>query len=177
MLPLALSAPAVTGIAAVAGALVGATAGGIVEVAMENRREAKLAKAAARLMAADLKAADVQLRDLESDGKWWRHYDLSISNWAEHRSVLATRLDSDSFAVVSELVVTFQSMSEHVPRSPSFQKPETVFVEIEASNIAVLRKGAASAYNELAPLAGYDRVDGLLTSPRVSQPIRARDQD
>lgn len=97
MLLLAISAPGWTAIGAIGGALVGATAGGLVDAAISWRRDAQLAKAGSRLLAAQLKTADAVLGTVEAEGMWVRFYGLSMSAWPEYRGVLATKLGNSGF--------------------------------------------------------------------------------
>jgi integrase len=55
----------------VAGAFVGATAGALLDAFFAYRRESAMARAGARLVAADLSMSDHQLKGVQKDERWW----------------------------------------------------------------------------------------------------------
>lgn len=153
-LALALSAPGWTAVGALGGALIGVVAGGVVESALEWRREKKLAMAGARLVASDLADADTKLHEMQTLGKVLVYRSFPMSNWNEYRSVLATRLDGKAFEAVSRSIVQIKDFStnrdEVLKEDRTFDVPPDVFNG--------MRDNAANAYNALAGLAGHERV-------------------
>lgn len=159
--PLALSTPAWAGLSAVFGALIGAVAGACVDAFFGWRRESALAKAGARLVAADLSNADSQLRVIEKDQMWWRFHKLPMTSWEEYRNVLAIRLGNDGFEAVSQAVMGMRYLGENMEEIPGFRDPTVGSVRYTAT-LTPLRHDAAKAYNALAKLAGHDRVGEVI---------------
>lgn len=163
ILPIALSTPAWAGISAVAGAFVGATAGALLDAIFAYRRESAMARAGARLVAADLSMSDHQLKGVQKDERWWGFHKPPTSNWNEYRNVLAIRLSNEEFEAVSEAVMNIQFLSESVLKAPGFQGPgKSLYVELGAATVAPVRRHAATAYNALAELGGHRRVDEMI---------------
>jgi hypothetical protein len=161
MLPFAISAPGWTAIGAIGGALVGATAGGVVDAAIFWRRDARLAQAGSRLLAAQLKTADAILYTVEQEGVWVRFYELSMSAWPEYRSLLASKLKGNDFEVIADCVPALAKFSEDMQTGRDWE-PDSAGVRLPTpaiERLAHLRSGAAKAYNALADLAGHDQVD------------------
>jgi hypothetical protein len=140
MLPLAISPAGWTAIGAIGGALVGSTAGGIVDWLLGIRREKALAKAGARLIAGEIAAAESQLAAAQHSGKWRAFYGMPIDSWAEYRDILAVRLSQPQFDADG-------------------------FVSINPEKIEPIRREAATAFNALAELAGHDREGDLIRRP------------
>jgi hypothetical protein len=61
-------------------------------------------KAGARLVRLELALAASQLRDAEEDRKWWAFYSTSMPAWSRYDDVLARRLSSEDFDVVTQSV-------------------------------------------------------------------------
>lgn len=129
-------------------------AGVIVESALDWRRDQKLAKAGARLVASDLAGADTKLREMQTLGKVLAYRAFPMTNWNEYRSVLATKLDNGAFEAVSRSIVQIKDFSvnrdEILQGDRTFDVPPDVFDD--------MRGNAANAYNALAGLAGHQRV-------------------
>jgi len=100
MLPLALATPAWTALAAAGGAIAGALAGGIADAVVDRRREGRLAKAGARLVAEDLMRTIQHIQLAVKDGRWFRDTTFSRASWDEYRAVLAAELSARQFNAV-----------------------------------------------------------------------------
>jgi hypothetical protein len=166
VLPLALSSAGWTAIGAVGGALVGATAGGIVDWLLGHRRERASAKAGARLVAGDIASAESQFEVAETSGEWWGFYGHPITSWDDYRDVLAVTLPNDDFETVSQTVIVLEALRQKLPASPrgSEEIAQQGFLKISEPSKALnpIRREAAKAYNALAGLAGHDQVGDLI---------------
>ena len=155
-----ITSAAVAGAAAILGAFVGAVAGGIVDAILARRRETRLAEAGARLLAAQLKTADAKLAAAEVDRVWLKTFQLQMPSWSEYQGVLASNLNGTDFDALAECVPILAQLSDDMQASPAWDD-ETVGLKINdqmAERFSELRKGAATAYNALAALAGHERV-------------------
>jgi hypothetical protein len=153
-LALALSAPGWTAVGALGGALIGVVAGGVVESALDWRRDRKLAKVGARLVGSDLADADTKLHEMQTLGKVLGYRSFPMSNWNEYRSALAAGLDSEAFEAVSRSIVQIKDFSTN--RDEVLKGDRAADVPPDAFNS--MRDNAAKAYNALAGLAGHERV-------------------
>lgn len=165
MLPLALSSAGWTALGAVGGALVGATAGGIVDWLLGLRRENADAKAGARLVAGDIAAAESQFKSAEETGQWWGFFGLPIQAWDHYRQVLAARLSNDDFEAVSQAVLVLETLRQKLPASPRGSKEieQQGFLEIrDRSTLKPVRQDAAKGYRALASLAGHKQGGELI---------------
>jgi uncharacterized membrane protein YccC len=80
---------------AVAGALIGSAAGGVVSFALERVRERRHALAGARLVRLDLSLVASALRDAEHDSKWWVFRDIDpMPAWSRYAETLSIRLST-----------------------------------------------------------------------------------
>lgn len=169
-LPYAISTPILTGIFGLAGALIGAIAGTLPEAFFSTRRERALATAGARLITADIAAADSLLQDAERKGAWARFYKMPMENWEGNRQVLASSLDNEAFKAVSQAVMSLRFLGESMSEVPSFDDPKTRSMPIEAEHLAPVRRDAVVAYNALAKLAGHDRTSEVILPPHGGAP-------
>lgn len=170
-LPLALTTPGWTAIGAVGGALVGSVSGAWVEAILVTRRERKLAKAGARLVAGEIAAADSQHETAERDQRYWRFYGHEIESWSGYKDVLAIHLTAEQFEAVSQAVMVLERVRLKMPEAPEFRdNPNLPYVEIKAEIVRPLRVDAAKAYNALAHLSGFDSDGGEVFTR--SQPVR-----
>lgn len=164
-LPLALSPAGWTALGAVGGALIGATAGGIVDWLLGLRRERADAKAGARLIAGDIAAAESQFKSAEETGQWWGYFGVPINSWDRYRDVLAVKLTNDEFEAVSQAVLVLETLREKLPTSPrgSQEIAAQGFVAIrDRSSLTPVRQDAGKAYRALADLAGHKKVEELI---------------
>jgi hypothetical protein len=171
MLALALSSSGWTAIGAVGGALVGASAGGIVTAALEWRRERSLMRAGARLIASDIWQADAVLRGIEEGGKWHPSMPLAMDSWDDYKTTLAARLDSSSYTAVAQFVISSRRldvMTEGI-RSEAGQAPIDFNSEM-LERIGLARDRAAKAYNALSRIAGHGHVDDYVLGPPIPKP-------
>jgi hypothetical protein len=90
---------------AAGGAVLGAAVGGVgsyfVERTLSDRRAAAVARAGARVVAADLKHVDDVLAVVEKDGKLWPFHKLPTPGWDHYRNDLALALEPDNWKSVS----------------------------------------------------------------------------
>lgn len=163
-LPFALATAAWTGLAAVLGALVGATAGGIVDTVLESQREQKLAKAGARLVAGDIAMASSQLQVAQSEGMWFSYFEFEHGDWEEYRGVLAVALNNEEFEAVSQAVRELREIFSKIVASPAWPEGEGAMRLMSPTRTAfnLQLDGAAKAYNALAALAEHERVAGRI---------------
>jgi hypothetical protein len=162
--PIAVSSAGWTAIGAVGGALVGATAGGLVDWSIAERREQGLARTGARLVAADLRKADVMLGQMVKGGKWDRIQKLPTAGWGEYRAALAGRLGRSDFQVVTGSITALGSLNNLIPERPDFTGSHEV--ELEPETVKVIedqRESMAKAYNALADLGDLDQVGARIT--------------
>ena len=167
MLSIAVSSAGWTAIGAVGGALVGATAGGIIEWLLGTRREKALAKAGARLVAGEIAGAESQLAAAQHSGQWLAFYGVPIDSWIEYRDVLAMKLSQSDFEAVSQAVMVLEAVRQKMLESPRFKEEvaKNGFHPVDPQKIRPIREEAASAYNALAGLAGHDREGELIRRP------------
>lgn len=157
------------GWAAIIGAFIGAIAGALVRGYFEWRKEAKLAKAGARLVAAEVAGYDSQLAAAERDQLWWRWFGVEITNWPEYRDVLAVKLSQEQFEVVSQCVMVLEGLRISLPQIPSFRKdPDLPAIPMQPEFTRPIREEAAKAYNALSKLAGHGKEGTLIERPTPS---------
>lgn len=173
LLPLAVSDAFIAGAAAILGGVVGATAGGLVDLFLECRREKATARAGARLIAADLTAADTALKSVESDDKWWVFFDTRVSAWDEYRNVLAVRLSNEGFEAVSDAVIALNSLTHMLPIQRDEAEPYGVLSEPAIKQLGTIRDAVGAAYNALARLAGHDAIEDTIKGA-VTEADRAK---
>lgn len=164
MVSLAMASAGWAAISAVGGALVGATAGGIVDYLLRQASEKRLATTGARLVAADLKRSDGHLQGMVESGKWTETARIPASNWLEYRAVLAGRLDGGAFEGVARIMIALDDLS-YVRERPGVKPGQEVQLPAETiKDIETLRTNLTSTYNALADLGGLKRVTGHLAS-------------
>ncbi|WP_275001709.1 hypothetical protein [Promicromonospora iranensis] len=105
---------AIIALAGIGGTLVSGIAGvgfgGWLERRAENRREAVMARRAARLIDADLLMAETAARMCIRNKKWWPHdLRLTADGWKEGRDVIASRLLWNDWLAV---IVAIQSVGD-----------------------------------------------------------------
>jgi hypothetical protein len=154
-------------IGAVGGALVGATAGGIIDWLLGLRRERALAKAGARLVAGEIAGAESQLASAQHAHKWWPFYGIPVESWKQYRDVLAVKLSQADFEAVSQAVLALEHLRQKLPETPRFKKEvaEKGFLTVDPQDIEPIRKDAARAYNALSELSGHKREGDLIRRP------------
>lgn len=158
-------------IGAVGGVVLATVVAAAVDAFFEWRRERKLAKAGARLVAAEIAGYDSQLESAEREGKWWRFYGVEIVSWPEYRDVLAVKLGQEEFEAVSQCVMVLEGMRRDMPEVPGFRNDRDLpFVQIKPDRIKPMRKEAALAYNALARFAGHGQEgETIERPPRLSE--------
>ena len=174
MLLFALSDAVVTGGAALAGAIVGALAGGVAEFILQRRREAADARAGARLLQAELSGAASQLVGVENERKWWVVFDMSLPSWDTYRGALAAQLPRAAWMAVSQAVIELRGLEQGMTQRMSVGTPGAVSPGFEVApstvkSAAARRKDAATAYNALCKLADTEPTEQLPGEPPGSQ--------
>ncbi len=160
-IPFALSTEGWTATAALGGALIGATAGGLAEWLTGRSRESKVAKAGARLMALELNLADESLMEAGAGDE----YDLkqflifTSPSWLEYKKVLAARLTDDEFDAVSEAGTCLEIIGKQLVGPDGRTDLERYNDVIGRVNIDNVRDSLTAGYNALANLGGHARVD------------------
>jgi len=101
--------PAIFGLVGVA---VGAGLTGIVEWMRESRRDAARARAAARLLRADILLVGRVVRSGIATRELPGFLDINIPTWREHRDLLAAALDDAAWAVVSAACSRLQLLAD-----------------------------------------------------------------
>jgi hypothetical protein len=165
ILPVAISAPGWTAIGAVGGALVGASAGGMVDWLLGLRRERADAKAGARLVAGQIAAAESQVEAAEESGEWWGFYGVPIDSWDQYRDALAVKLPHDDFEAVAQAIFVLESLRQRMPVSPRAiaEIEKQGFAKLKyPSKLTAIRREAAEAYNSLADIGGHAREGELI---------------
>jgi hypothetical protein len=161
-------------IGAVGGALVGATAGGFVDLATRWATDRRLARTGARLVAADLRRADSYFKSIVEAGKWTETNRPHTSTWPEYRSVLVGRLDRQDFEVVTITMIAIEDMARLHER-PEIKFGEVVKLPAETvEKISGLRGQLAQAYNALAGIGDLNPVgDRIVSGPDLVSAIDA----
>jgi hypothetical protein len=156
----ALTLAWIAALASLLGVAVGAVLGGAVELWVASRQEAKQAKVGARLVRVDLSLAADHLREAAASGQWWQFFDTSMEAWDVYRAPLAAQLDGDAFEHVTQSVYELARFGSEMRRTPSLMGGEA-FVNLGSAaveSLAKARRNATTAYNDLAGLAGGERV-------------------
>ena len=162
-------------VGAIGGALIGATAGGVVNFLLERVRERREAAVGARLVRNDLFVAAGQVKSPEDSGKWFLLYETPMEAWHTHRTALAARLTSEQFQVVSQAVSRLELLTKYLNGIIAGQittakidevgdKPRLVWMPVgEEAQLRQFRVNATAAYNTLQRLSGGEKVQpGLL---------------
>jgi hypothetical protein len=168
-LPLALSTQGWTAAAAIGGALIGATAGGVVERWGERIRSRRLAKAGARLLAIDLEIADDCLLDALNGGELKLYYEFGVPAWAEYRKVLAEELGDFEFRAVAEAAMSIDIIRKHTSDADGFTDEERYDRVAQHLNVGNVRDLVAAGYNALAGIAGHQPVTGTIQESLVQR--------
>jgi xanthine/CO dehydrogenase XdhC/CoxF family maturation factor len=143
----------IAGAAAVLGALVGATAGGIVDFVLERAREKREAMVGARLVLTDIALAASMLKEAEQTGKWWVFYETPMVGWHAHRAALGARLSTEAFEVVTQSVVELERFGQTIKQAPI--PPGAPYRRIPTpTKLKPMRSNATAAFNTLQPLDG-----------------------
>lgn len=143
------------------GALIGATAGGVVDLLMARSTVKRRAKVGARLVRGDLAMAASHLRSAEKDGRWWVYYDTNMQAWEEYRDALADRLNDADMETVSQSTMELAHFHEKLERAP---EPPAGYRSLPKSGPAlrIMRENATKAWNALAGPAEGETITGLL---------------
>ncbi|MEN3281492.1 MAG: hypothetical protein V7607_2632 [Solirubrobacteraceae bacterium] len=151
-----LSDTAITALAGVGGALVGAVAGGLVDYVLERRRETTQGRAAARLLRMELAVLKEQMESAVQELQWWPFYDFSMQPWDRYRDLLAALLGADRWLLVSQSAMELQGFGAWVLKAPAAQSADNqpfAISEPMALGLLTMRENAVKAYNALGPLA------------------------
>jgi hypothetical protein len=145
-----------------AGALIGATAGGVVDFVVERRRERRRALIGARLTMLDLTLAASRLKSAEEDGQWWTFYEMPMAAWKTYQDALSARLKPDEFEVVTQAVAELEALGRLIQQAPI--PPGARYRDVQSSLPAIhqMRVNATRAHKVLARLAKSPSVTGLL---------------
>jgi hypothetical protein len=154
MLPLADASllPAIFGLL---GVTVGVVLTGIVEWIRESRRDADRARAAARLLRADILIVSrivekgIETRELPG------FLDIGVPSWREYRDVFASALDGEAWAKVSIACSRLQMLADVQEQSPRWSRGR-----LKDDAMPMLDKvvtDLVAAYDALGPLAGDTR--------------------
>jgi hypothetical protein len=148
--------------AALLGGVLGALTGGVVDWALERRRERAKAKAGARLIRSKLHTVAVQIGISESDGHWRSAWEMSLEEWESYRDVLAPALSVSQWAAVDNGVrlirlldygIKVVETEEDGPKARTFLAPSAI------EGLPELREVARLAYNALGPIAEGETAD------------------
>jgi hypothetical protein len=141
---------------AVAGALIGSAAGGVVSYMLERARDRRRALAGARLVRLDLSLTASAIRDAEGDKKWWVFRDVdAIPAWAEYADTLSGRLSPEEFEDVTQSVSELTRFAREIqkaprgPDEPYWWALPTAMID----QLVVMRENATKAYDALANVA------------------------
>jgi hypothetical protein len=144
----------VSAAAGVLGALVGAATGGVSERLAIRQRDKRQARAAARLVRADLSIAAEQLASAIGELLWWPFYKLEFESWTTYRDLLAMELSAEHWGLVSQSCTELQSLGETQILSPNWNSTGPMERSRDAADSFLkLRADAIKAHNALAPLA------------------------
>ena len=166
MIPVAVSGAGWAVIGTIGGVVLATVVAAAVDAVFEWRRERKLAKAGARLVAAEIAGYDSHLESAERERKWWRFYGVEIASWDEYRNVLAVKLSQEEFEAVSQCVMVLEGMRRSMPELPGFRNdPDLPFVQVKPDKIEPMRKETALAYNALAKFAGHGKEGEIIERP------------
>jgi hypothetical protein len=139
-----------------AGALIGSTAGGVVNFVLERARERRRAYAGARLVRLDLSLMASALRDAEHDARWSVFRDVDpMTAWTEYAEVLSVRLSGAQFEDVTQSVSERFSMHiRQVPRAD--EEPYWTLPPSTLEKVRDMREHATNAFNALAKVSRDD---------------------
>jgi hypothetical protein len=98
----------ISGASGVIGALVGALGGSLAERHSIRARDERQARAAARLVRADLSIAAGHLGSAIEELLWWPFYDLTMPSWTKYRDLLAMELTAEHWGSVSQSCIELQ---------------------------------------------------------------------
>lgn len=151
---------------AILGALVGASAGGIVNAKLDRIRERRDARAGARLVRADLDAIAQQLEEAEATGRWFCFFSAQMKGWEAHRVSLSARLDEPDLRRVTRAVMELERF--HVDMVQAALEPGTTYRDVAANHDALrrMRQNATDAYNVLSHEAKGKNTSGILPTER-----------
>jgi len=143
---------------------------GVVERKLETARQKALARAAARLVQADLAAAGASIEDAIRDRKWFAFYSVAIDSWDEYSAVMAGALDADQWAEVGNCVIGMRRMDSGFKIAP--MQGALGFLNISdkaAKSLRTTHEDARRSFNALCDLAGTSEADfAQERDPRVA---------
>jgi hypothetical protein len=152
---------------AVAGAAIGSAVGGVVRFVLDYAGSRGKAKAGARLVRLELALAASRLNDAENEQQWWRFYTTSMEAWDRYDDVLARRLSSDDFDLVTQSVGELADFGDQMRRAMDTHStaPWIALSDKQVEAMHTARSNATAAYNALAKRAKQEKVNGLLHAP------------
>jgi hypothetical protein len=127
MLPLATSTEAWAAASAVAGGLVGAPAGGIVDWMLRRQSDTASAEAGARMLASDFAVLEGQLRYAREEGVYFPEMRMAGDIWRDYRGVLALRMPDGDFDHVAG---TLTSVSEAFAEIERQKRTGQIFADV-----------------------------------------------
>jgi hypothetical protein len=148
-------------------ALVGATAGGLVDFVLDRIRDRREAKVGARLTMLDLSRATSQIINAESEGRWWVFYETRMPAWNARSGVLAAKLSPEAFERVTQSMSELERFADHMTKTPKPPDAEAWHIAATSEELDRMRRNATAAYNALAPLAELKPIEGLLPTRRT----------
>jgi hypothetical protein len=83
------------------GALIGAATGGAVNYSLDNLRNRRQARIAARLVRRDLHLAASHFSVVEAEGKWYPEYQVSTASFDRYEEILADKLSTIDLGLTS----------------------------------------------------------------------------
>ena len=148
MLAAASLLPAIFGLVGVA---VGAVLTGMVEWARESRGESQRARAAARLLRADLFLAARMLTNAQKRRAMPGFIEISVPSWREHRDLLANALDSSTWGIVALACSRAHALGEVTRQAPRWAAGRLKAADLPRIEQAITE--IVKAHDALGPLA------------------------
>jgi hypothetical protein len=130
-----------------AGVVIGGVLTGVITYFLERHREKQEARAARRIVGAELKEATEAVEDALAGGKWppgWSNMRWSQS-WSTYRRVLAATMDDDGFAKLARAYLQMELLLT------GFAAGEREFIETDKSFFARVKDSVSEAEPLLAP--------------------------
>jgi hypothetical protein len=148
-------------LAALVGGFAGALVTGGLSAWHEHRRERRLLRAAARLVAGELRTIESRLRVTAASGTWreLRRRPLAHEEWDEHRNSFAAQLPRERWAELDaayRMVFLVNAASE-----PDLESERLTEVDRELVQSAAQATNSAAAMLEAESLAGAGWPDGV----------------
>ena len=145
-----------TTVVSTAGALVGVIVGGLLNWAVqrrtEDRREARLAQAGARLVTRELSGADAALEATRQDSWIWRRARrLETASWDAYREPLAVRLSSEQWDAAADAVEKVRALDVRLEALLGNRSTTDRLSPEMQESVANVRNSLALALGQLDP--------------------------